>query len=85
MSEMIDGYTASKIKEFRGDTHKTGIIGMSNEYLKENIQLHRLIGEMKGSLEMMLIFYREHMNVTQISALGDLLKRYEEFFKTEGK
>lgn len=48
---------------------------------KRNIEFNRLIGEMKGSLEMMLILFREHMNVTQISSLEDLLKRYEEFFK----
>lgn len=83
MSEMIDGYTAARIERYWGPGSKvdTLFVGQMCDDLKQNIQLHRLIGEMKGSLEMMLILSREYMNVAQISALEDLLKRYEEFFK----
>lgn len=44
---------------------------------------HRIIGELKGSLEMMLILYRESMSESQITYIKDLLKRYEEFFKKD--
>lgn len=83
-SPLLGGATPNGFELMRGKAKLEKFIRSQieeNGPPKRNIEFNSLIGQMKGTIEMLLLLYGQQMEPHQIEHIKNLITKYEDYFK----